>query len=136
MFPSTNGGRYFTINIGGHEVAFSTLGRNNFPQINMILVDKLIFDFKDVIDWIVKHNGDIESSHYKTALQRATSIFFEGDFESVNNFFSLNGVRRALIAYWSEALIKLNEENRLSLYAKHHNWNAVNRLYKKIYGMK
>lgn len=37
----------------------------------------------------------------------------------------LEGVRRALIAYWSEALIELKERNALSINAKHHNWNAV-----------
>ncbi|MDD4861152.1 MAG: GIY-YIG nuclease family protein, partial [Smithellaceae bacterium] len=37
LFPSTSGGRYFTINIGPHEVAFSTLGRKGIPQKNMIL---------------------------------------------------------------------------------------------------
>ena len=50
LFPSTAGGRYFTINIGPHEVAFSSLGSKSFPQLNMILVDRLILDYSEVIN--------------------------------------------------------------------------------------
>jgi len=39
--------------------------------------------------------------------------------------FQLDGVRRALLAYWSEALTGLRERGSLSLYARHHNYNAV-----------
>jgi hypothetical protein len=115
LFPSTNGGRYFTINIGGHEVAFSTLSKKGRPQINMILVDRLIFDFEKVIYWVNQHGGEIDASHYATALPRATSIIFEGTFESLSEFLTLEGVRRALIAYWNEALITMKEKNVLTL---------------------
>jgi hypothetical protein len=40
LFPSTSGGSYFTINIGPHEVAFSTLVKKDQKQENMILVDR------------------------------------------------------------------------------------------------
>lgn len=134
LFPSTSGGRYFTINIGGHEVAFSTLERRHDPQINMILVDKLIFDFKETIRWVENHDGEVESSTYQTALPRAVSIMFAGNFESASEFLNLGGVRRALIAYWSEALLQMKEQERLSLYARHHNWNAIARIHRLIHG--
>ncbi len=54
LFPSTNGGRYFTLNIGSHEVAFSTLGKNGSPQANMLMLDSLILDFPDVKKWLKK----------------------------------------------------------------------------------
>lgn len=132
LFPSTNGGRYFTINIGGHEVSFSTLGRKSNPQVNMLLVDKLILDFKETIDWIEKRHGEVCISHYKRALPRSVSIFFEGGFEDANNLLMLSGVRRALIAYWNELLIQMKENGKLNLYARYHNWNAVARLHKMI----
>ncbi|MFQ5603707.1 MAG: GIY-YIG nuclease family protein [bacterium] len=135
LFPSTSGGRYFTINIGSHEVAFSTLGRKDLKQQNMILVDRLIFDFGQVINWIMRHNGTIEVDHYATALPRSTSIIFEGSFDDVNEFLSLDGVRRALIAYWNEALIKMKEKNTSSVYARYHNWNAVAKLHHRIENM-
>ena len=52
LFPSTNGGRYFTLNIGSHEVAFSTLGKKDSPQINMLVMNSLILDFPEVKQWI------------------------------------------------------------------------------------
>lgn len=132
LFPSTNGGRYFTINIGRHEVAFSTLEKKGINQINMILVDRLIFDFGKVINWVMDHNGYIKVDQYASALPRSTSIEFEGSFNIVNEFLALDGVRRALIAYWNEALIKMKENNTTSMFSKYHNWNAVAQIHHRI----
>jgi hypothetical protein len=132
LFPSTSGGRYFTLNIGPHEVAFSILPRKDEVQLNMILVDRLIFDFGDVINWIASHNGKIEVDHYATALARSTSLMFYGTFDEIMEFYSLDGVRRALIAYWNEALINLKEKNTMSVFARHHNYNAVAKIHNVI----
>ena len=132
LFPSTSGGRYFTINIGSHEVAFSTLPRKNKKPMHMILVDRLILDFKAVKKWVSAHNGQIHKDVYASALPRSTSLIFEGDFEDAQNFFKLDGVRRALIAYWSEGLISLKERGVLSLFAKFHNWNAVAEIHSRL----
>jgi hypothetical protein len=59
---------------------------------------------------------------------------FAGNFESASEFLNLGGVRRALIAYWSEALLQMKEQERLSLYARHHNWNAIARIHRLIHG--
>ena len=133
LFPGTAGGRYFTINIGPHEVAFSTLEKQGRPQINMILLDRLILDFSEAVNWIADHFGRIEIDHYEKALPRATSIQFVGTFEEVLEFTRLDGVRRALIAYWNEALIRMKEKEMSSAYARFHNWNAVARLQKEIH---
>jgi hypothetical protein len=42
--------------------------------------------------------------------------------------FNLPGVRRALIAYWSEALADLRERQASSVYARNHSYNAVSAL--------
>lgn len=132
LFPSTNGGRYYTLNIGSHEVAFSTLSRNNKNPVHMILTDRLINDFKDVIYWVEQKNGFVKNDAYLSGLYRSTSVFFEGNFFDAVEFLELKGVRRAIIAYWTEALIEMQERGRLSLYARNHNWNAVAELKKRI----
>ncbi len=104
LFPMTGGGRYFTINIGPHEVAFSTLSKKAEEPLHMILMDRLILDFQAVKDWVYAHNGLLKEDAYATALPRSMSISFDGTFEDVQTFLKLDGVRRALIAYWSEGL--------------------------------
>ncbi len=132
LFPSTNGGRYFTLTIGSHEVAFSTLSKKDSPQMNMLVMDSLILDFPEVKKWIKNHNGNIKKTEYDTALNHSVSIMFEGNFEDVAELFSLDGIRRALIAYWYESLIKKSEEAKLSTYERYHNYNAVAKLMEKI----
>lgn len=72
------------------------------------------------------------NGNYSTALPRSTSVNFSGDFETALEFLSLSGVRRAVIAYWTEALIQLKERQSLSVFSKHHNWNAVAELKKRF----
>lgn len=132
LFPTTNGGRYFTLNIGSHEVAFSTLPKKRELPLHMILMDKLILDFSLVKSWVCNHNGQIKEDAYASALPRSTSILFDGSFEDANEFFQLEGVRRALIAYWSEALIALKERKALSIFARHHNWNAIAGIHSRL----
>jgi hypothetical protein len=135
LFPGTNGGRYFTINIGPHEVAFSTLKKKTIEPIHMILMDKLILDFDIVENWINDHNGNIEKEAYDKALPRSVSISFEGSLNIAQEFMGLDGIRRAIIAYWNESLIIHKEKNVLSPYEKYHNYNAVAELNKKIQQM-
>lgn len=132
LFPSTSGGRYYTLNIGSHEVAFATLHANDRSQVNMIHMDRLIYDFKEVSSWLEQRQGGFSEDNYATALYRSTSVFFEGNFDTAREFLSLNGVRRAIIAYWTEALIELQEKGTGSVFVRHHNWNAVAELKKRI----
>ena len=46
--------------------------------------------------------------------------------------FALPGVRRALMAYWSEALIDLHERDAKSTYARFHDYNVVAALLSQI----
>lgn len=132
LFPATNGGRYYTINIGRHEVAFAGIRTLSGKPLNMILMDKLIIDFPEVQIWLDKRGGQIALDQYASGLQRATSVIFEGSFTTALEFLELNGVRRAVIAYWAEALISMQERGIDSVYARHHNWNAVAELRKRI----
>lgn len=134
LFPSTNGGRYFTLSIGTHEVAFSTLAKKDAPQTNMLVADSMILDFPAVRKWIKAHNGTIRTENYATALPRSASLLFEGGFSDVVDLFSADGVRRALIAYWYEALVRKAEEGKMSGYERFHNYNAVARIMGSLRG--
>jgi hypothetical protein len=133
LFPGTNGGRYFTINIGAHEVAFSTLGKKSIAMNHMVFMDKLILDFDAVSDWIKRHDGNITEGAYDKALPRSVSVFFEGGFDIAQEFIKLDGMRRAIIAYWTESLIALKEKGKLSPYARYHSYNAVAELTKRMH---
>lgn len=132
LFPATSGGRYFTLSIGAHEVAFSTLNKQDNLSEHMILVDRLILDFPNVVYWIKQHEGKFLENDYKTSLPRAISLYFKGDFQDTLEFLQLPGVRRALIAYWHEALFELKDLNKKSSYARFHNYNAIIKLYQSI----
>jgi hypothetical protein len=126
LFPSTGRGRYFTINIGPHEVAFSTLPqRDSGNPIHEIVMDCLIYDFPDAADWVVAHKGGAKDDAYVIALPRSVEFYFEASFDEALEFLRLEGVRRALIAYWAEALIGIKERGASSVFARFHNWNAL-----------
>jgi len=134
LFPATGWGRYFTINIGRHEVAYITLPISHEEDTlgHMILMDNLIYDFKNVTKWIKKKEGFMRKNIYKSALPRSTAVHFLGNFDDANEFLELDGVRRALIAYWSDSLIRMKEKGTQSLFVQHHNWNAIAELNKRL----
>lgn len=132
LFPGTSGGRYYTINIGTHEVAYASNPRSGELPIFMFNMDKLIRDFKEVRKWVKKHNGLFRDGVYASSLPRSTSVAFEGSFDDAMEFLSLDGVRRAIIAYWTEALVELQEGSHLSLHSKNHNWNAIAEIKKRM----
>ena len=128
LFPSTGWGRYYTINIGSHEVAFTTLPREGLLPQHCIVVDRLIYDFPEVQRWLTSRNGGFDEDRYASALPRSVSILFEGGFDDAAELLEIDGVRRALVAYWTEALIGLKERGSSSMFARFHNWNAVREL--------
>jgi hypothetical protein len=135
LFPSTVGGRYFTINIGRHEVAFSTFPRGvSHKPIHAIVMDRLIYDFPNVKEWARTRDGGFGDDRYASGLPRSVSVWFCGDFAEALTFLQLDGVRRALIAYWTEALLGLKERGSLSVFSRHHNWNAVAAIRARLIG--
>jgi hypothetical protein len=125
LFPQTMGGRYFTINISGHETAFSSLPRKDREQVNMLYVDKLILDFPETLQWLEKHDGEIIEDNYKSALEHGACVMFCGGFDLMPEFLCLPGVRRSIIAYWTEFLLLMRDKGTESVYKRYHNYNAV-----------
>lgn len=132
LFPSTGNGRYYTLNIGRHEVAFATLPRGTEPSFHMIYMDELVKDFKEVSSWIKDRSGFFKHRSYASSLHHSTAVFFSGNFDDAKEFLSLTGVRRAILAYWNEALIQLQERNSSSLFARFHHWNAIAELNHRL----
>ena len=132
LFPSTNGGRYYTLNIGTHEVAFSTNPSKGNQPSHMIHVDRMIYDIQGIGSWLKSRSGELVDDIYTSALDRSTTVFFHGSFETALEFLNLQGVRRAIIAYWTEALVNLQEKGKTSVHSRHHNWNAVAEIKKRI----
>ncbi len=95
-------------------------------------MDKLVYDFPEVGVWLKSHDGGFTEGLYKSALPRATSACFSCEFSEAEKFFMLPGVRRALIAYWTEALIRMRERGTLSFFVKSHNYNAVAQLMERL----
>ena len=87
----------------------------------------LILDYPDTIIWIGLRAGEVRDAEYASA-ERAVVIHFQEDFANAEKIFNLPGVRRALIAYWSEALADLRERQASSVYARFHSYDAVSAL--------
>jgi len=75
---------------------------------------RLIYDFCKVRDWVKQHGGDFHDHSYTSALPRSVSVNFRASFDVAMSFLKLDGVRRALIAYWAEALVGLQERGKVS----------------------
>jgi len=134
ILPKTAGGRWFTLNIGSHEVAFSALKPVESKFRHFIVLDRLILEYPDTIIWIGKNDGEVREAEY-VAADRAVVINFNEDFAKAEKFFNLPGVRRALIAYWAEALADLRQRSAKSVFARYHSYDAVSQLlkYKRAY---
>jgi hypothetical protein len=127
VLPKTNGGRWFTLNIGPHEVAFTTYKPIDGKFEHYLILDRLILDYPETIIWIGKHDGEVREASYASA-DRAVTISFLENFANAERMFRLPGIRRALIAYWAESLADLRERNAKSVYARYHSYDAVSEL--------
>jgi hypothetical protein len=122
--PKTNGGRWYTLNIGAHEVAFSTRPSTDDKFSHFLVMDRLILEFPETIMWIARHEGDVKIADYASA-KRAVVISFRDNFARAERIFALPGIRRALVAYWADALADLREREAKSVYARYHSYDAV-----------
>jgi hypothetical protein len=134
LFPATSGGRYYTLNIGRHEVAFSAIANKERPLTHMIYMDQLVQDFREPYAWLLEHGGTFSDGHYASAKSHATSVMFSSSFDEAAEFLGLPGVRRAILAYWNESLVEMQERGSLSVFARYHHWNAVAELHRRIHG--
>lgn len=125
VLTSTMGGRWFTLNIGSHEVAFSTNRKRDDKPTHYLVLDQLIRDCPDTVKWIKERGGKVENANYRSARDRAVTIYFQEPFASAEKFFGLRGARRALIAYWLDSLADLRERSARSAFARFHSYDAV-----------
>jgi len=131
LFPSTSGGRYFTLNIGSHEVAFSPYAKDN-GQFHMVYMDKLLLDYAETASWLAKYAGEIYEETYTSADDHSIAVYFSGSFEVASQFLEQPGVRRAIIAYWTERLVVAAQKGTGSVFSRFHNYNAVAELRHRI----
>jgi hypothetical protein len=131
LLTKTLGGTWFTLNIGSHAVAFSL--RSN-KSAHYLSVDRLIKDYVESVRWIREHDGEIHKSPYSVA-EHAVQINFDATFANAEKIFGLPGMRRALVAYWSDALADLRERSAKSSYARHHSYDAVAELVHYSYAV-
>ncbi len=131
LFPSTSGGRYFTMNIGTHEVAFSSprASEKGGPS-HFIVMDSLVLNYPDTVNWLEANSGYIDTPPYKTAKHGAVLLSVDGSFSQATKLLHLPGVRRAIIAYWQDWLAEMRDRKTRSLHARFHNYEAVNKLIK------
>jgi hypothetical protein len=127
IFPATGkNGRYFTINIGRHEVAFSILpGKDEIVGEHYLIMDSLINEYRPTIRMIKDLRGQIKTAPYKSAGERAVSVSFYGDLALAQEILKLPGVGRALIAYWHDRLSALRINKSKSLFARFHDYDAA-----------
>ena len=130
LYPSTSGGRYFTLNIGTHEFAFSSKNKRVAPDGNhMIVMDQMIFEYTDAVNWIESHSGEFYNTPYKSAKERSVAVSLPGDFSIAEQFLSVVGVRRSIIAYWQDWLSEMRNRETSSFFSRFHNYEAAQALY-------
>lgn len=133
LFPSTGGGRYFTINIDRHEVACSKPIAHDAGLVHhAITVDQMAMRDPELKKWLKGVGGRIQKSQYTSNWGNASEISFQCNFDSTLGLFALTGFRRALIAYWYEALLRMQDRGTKSLFARFHNYDAVSEIFRHL----
>jgi hypothetical protein len=94
---------------------------------HFLVLDRLILEYPETVIWIGNRKGSVQEAEYVGA-DRAVVIHFDEDFADAEKFFGLPGVRRALIAYWAEALADLRQRDAKSVFARYHSYDAVSQL--------
>jgi len=129
LYPSTNGGRLFTINIGQHEVAFALDPRGRERVEFVLVTDKLAARGIRASTFGALYSKLLYTS--ASARLRRTSMICSLQEAKLRLHDPV--LRRGLVAYWMDHLIRISEEGRPSLHAKHHNSNAVRQVMKHSY---
>ncbi|MDG1470538.1 MAG: GIY-YIG nuclease family protein [Ascidiaceihabitans sp.] len=133
LFPSTNGGRYFTLNIDRHEVAFC-MPIPGEPDIvhHSIIVDQMIAQDREFKNWLRDLGGWTEPVPHPSNWGNARKITLQATFEECLGLFANTGFRRALIAYWYEALLRMQERGTRSFFARFHNYDATSEIFRHL----
>jgi hypothetical protein len=135
LFPGTNRNtRFFTINIGTHEVAFSGQEKSGLIPYHSLVLDLSILNSTAAMEWLRNRPSDVVEARdrYKSALPNGVSIIFDGSLDDATEFLQIDGVRRALLAYWYDYLLDLIDRKKLSFHARFHNYTAVSELFRTM----
>ncbi|WP_180957615.1 GIY-YIG nuclease family protein [Neptunicoccus cionae] len=133
LFPKTDGGRFFTLNIDKHEVAFSRPITSEASLVHHeIVVDHMVLKDWRLKNWVKERGGFIESTKYVSSWGNSSTLVFQSTFDHARTLFELPGFRRALIAYWYEALLRMQDRGTRSFFAKNHNYNAVSEIFRHM----
>jgi hypothetical protein len=129
LYPSTAGGRLFTVNIDRHEVAYAAILPGEGTAVFMLHADILIADIpSETSNWFEARRGDVIAGAYACGDERGVSLTWECTLSEAGAVFGLPLMRRALVAYWHDALLDLRDRGKRSVFARHHNHNAVQEL--------
>lgn len=120
LYPSTSGGRLFTLNIGKHEVAYAVDPRGQ-DKIEFIFVTDRMYR-ANALSRLYRGIGQLA---YKSASSRLQPNHFECSMAEMETKLRDPMMRRGLVAYWMDHLISLKLSGQASLHARHHNANAV-----------
>ncbi len=132
LFPSTSGGRFFTLNIDRHEVAYAQPIRGSEHQFFSIVVDATIRKDREFKGLLRPYAGSIRSTPYVSNWGNAVSVGFEASFDEAIRLFQATAFRRALLAYWYDALLRMRDRGARSLFARFHNYDAVSEIFRHM----
>jgi len=133
LFPSTAGGRFFTLNIDQHEVAFSQPSPNGGDLVlHRVVVDEMVRRDRTFRRMLRQFGGRISRVGYRSNWGAAVAVDFEVPFGSALSLFEHTAFRRALIAYWYDALLRMQSSQSRSLFARFHNYDAVSEIFRHM----
>jgi hypothetical protein len=133
LFPSTSGGRHFTLNIDRHEVAYSQqIPEDKEYTFHALVVDQMVTKDKALKKWLKSVGGWIERTPYSSNWGNSRRVCFVAEFDVALGLFEISSFRRALIAYWFEALLRMEQRETRSLFARFHNYDATSAIFKHL----
>jgi hypothetical protein len=133
LFPSTSGGRYFTLNIDRHEVAYSQPIRGEEELVlHALVVDRMILRDRQMKTWLRGFNGVSSLAPYSSSWGNAAKLQFEAKFDDCLGLFENTTLRRALLAYWYDALLRMRDRGARSLFARFHDYNATSEIFRHL----
>jgi hypothetical protein len=132
LFPKTAGGRFFTLNIDRHEVAFSKPVNDTKVNYFSIVVDGSVTRDRELKQKLKPLAGSMRHDPYPSNWGNAVSVTFNASFDEASRLFEVTAFRRALIAYWYDALLRMRDRKSRSLHAKRHNYGAVSEIFRHM----
>ncbi len=132
LFPKTAGGRFFTLNIDRHEVAFAQPLKDSEFRYFSIVVDESVRRDREFKKKLKPLAGTMSKTPYVSNWGSAISVNFAASFDEAARLFEVTAFRRALVGYWYDALLRMRDLGTRSLHAKHHNYGAVSEIFRHM----